>query len=117
METLTLLILVVVFVLLLTSVFVGRRFFSRSAKSSRFPQRHGDIRPGTPSTSASLPPPAKARVIETTTIATLELKLINRFAGNRGAMDRTTQLYRSKFPRLTEIELLEKMLYDLERGH
>jgi hypothetical protein len=32
-------------------------------------------------------------------------------------MVRTTELYRRKYPHLTENELREKMLYDMERGN
>ena len=122
MEMLTIAIVAVVLVLLLAGLVVGRRFISRAGESSQFPQRQNDIRPRIAPTGAprpaSVPAAAKTRVAEvTTTIATLEVKLLNRLAGNRGAMDRTIELYRSKFPHLTEIELREKILYDLERGH
>ena len=121
MGVLTITIVLVAVVLLLAGIFVGRRFVYRAGKPTQSPQRHGNIRPrpapARASQPGSAPVPAKAQVVVIrTTIEALDVRLINCFGGNRGAMDRTMELYRRKFPHLTEIESREKILYDLERG-
>jgi hypothetical protein len=125
MDTLTLSLIAVVVVLLLTGILIGRKLSSPAAKSHRLNlrsdqprlSRMGNVAQPPANRSAPAPEPASARVAAVSTVETLEIRLINCFGGNRGAMVRTIQFERGKFPHLTEVELREKMLYDFERGH
>ena len=46
----------------------------------------------------------------------LEAKLLLRFSGNQDVMKRNVRFEKERNPHLDETALMEKMLYDLERG-
>ncbi len=125
MDTLTLSIVAVTVVLLLAGTLLGRKLFSRAAESNQLKlssdqprlSRFGNVAEPPAPRTAPAPELVNARVAAVPSVEFLEIRLMNCFGGNRGAMVRTIEFQHGKFPHLTEIELREKMLYDFERGH
>jgi hypothetical protein len=131
MEPLVIIILAVGIVLLLIGVLIGRKLLSRGTASAqlsltkdltpRISKPAGKRSPSAASTSQrptsapsfDLNPPV---VQVQSTVERLEIRLINCFGGDRSAMYRSIEFTRRSSPHLTEVELLEKMLYDFERG-
>jgi hypothetical protein len=130
MDSLTIALVTAGIILLVAALLFGRRYFSRDARSTQIGLSGHRPRSSAKSERHLRSPRAaetQRRVSTETTIRTtavhvqtkleiLESRLINSFGGNRGAMNRSIDFERKQNPNLTNVELLEKMLYDLERG-
>ena len=126
-------------VLLLAGALIGRKLIGRKALAP--PRAKPSIPAPTPrvvtnTKGPSMPPPspppirvtAHARAAaaakqaaapfkdDSREVEQLRPKLLNCFGGNEGAMTRSMASERKKFPHLSEVELIKKMLYDFGRG-